>query len=189
MTKLIVATCAFKLTGIVVQTEMSKLCLLKADILRMHLAFRDLTTAAMDSISRDLQSWYQDLPQSMHLDMVGREDLALETKRSIFHVHLLYLGAIMLLYRRIASQYLQTYSVTKERTAWQMPIGEAVARHSSEAVLAASTSARILRLLLEDDGVFKRCWLVMSVLLSTAPTPLSALANSVLADSKPTPRA
>jgi len=139
---------------------MSKLCLLKADILRMHLAFKDLTTLAIKSISRDLQSWYQNLPSAMRLDYVRREDLALETKWSILHVHLLYLGAIMLLYRRIASQYLRACRVDRERDICPLPVGEDIAEHSAEAVVAAGMSARILKLLLEEDGVFKRCWLV-----------------------------
>ena len=152
---------------------MSKICLLKADILRMQLSFRDLTTLAMKSISKDLQTWYKDLPPPMRLDTISKDDrLALETKRTILHVHLLYLGAIMLLYRRIASQYLRFLNLEKERATWQMPVGEAVAEQSAEAVMAASTSARILKLLLLDDSVFRRCWLVMYVdILTRTPRP------------------
>ncbi|KJK90288.1 hypothetical protein H633G_05855 [Metarhizium anisopliae BRIP 53284] len=145
----------------VVQTEMARICLLKAEILRMHLVFKDLTSLAVETIRGDLQSWYGELPESMRLGVTAHEDLPVGTKRSILHLHMLYLGAIMLLYRRVATQFLQSYAVGGLGGSLHLHPREAFVQQSAEAVLAASTSASIVKLLLDDDGVFKHCWLVI----------------------------
>lgn len=142
---------------------MARICLLKADILRMHLAFKELTIPAVESIRKDLQTWYQELPEAMRLEASGHDDLPVEIKRSILHLHMLYLGAIMLLYRRVATQFLQGFATTGAIPGGFLDFHtrEMFVRQSADAILAASTSARIVKLLLEDNGVFKHCWLVM----------------------------
>ncbi|EFY87103.1 putative nitrate assimilation regulatory protein nirA [Metarhizium acridum CQMa 102] len=145
----------------VVQTEMARICLLKAEILRMHLVFKDLTIPAVETIRGDLQSWYEELPESMRLGAPAHENLPVGTKRSILHLHMLYLGAIMLLYRRVATQFLQSFAVGGLNGSLHLHPREAFVQQSAEAVLAASTSSRIVKLLLDDGGVFKHCWLVI----------------------------
>lgn len=146
---------------------MARICILKANVLRMHMIFKDLTAPAVQTIMTDLQTWHRELPETMQLEAISREDLPPETRRSILHTHLLYLGSIMLLYRRIASQFLRTYMNTASvegrppSTALQMPLNGVLAAQGIEASLAASTSARIVRLMLEDESIFKRCWLIM----------------------------
>jgi hypothetical protein len=142
---------------------MAKICLLKADILHMNLVFKDVTLPAIESIMDDLQHWYHNLPQEIRLEASTREDLTLETKRTILHVHLLHLGAMMLLHRRVATQLVQAEMAGAYSGIMETPLAETVLRESAEAVLAAKTSSRILKLLLDDNGVFKRCWLVMQV--------------------------
>jgi hypothetical protein len=146
-----------------VQTELAKICILKANILRMQLAFRNLTILSIEAIIRDLQRWYDDLPVQLQIGYAGREDLPVETRRSILHVHLLYLGAIMLLYRRIASNFAMSYTARKDDNLHYKPMAKLLHSHGTETVLAAHSSARILKILLDDGSVFKRCWLVMWV--------------------------
>lgn len=140
---------------------MTKICILKADILRMHLTVNDLSAPAMERITRDLGDWYEELPQEMHLESSGREDLAVETKQSIMHVHLLYLGAVMLLYRRIATNFIQSRATGASAAILQPPLQGLVLAQAGEIALTANSSARILKLLLEDNSIYKRCWLVM----------------------------
>lgn len=83
--------------------EMTKICLIKADILRMNLGFKEISVGAIGSVTHDLQQWYKELPSLVRLEAAGQDDVPVETQRSIMQVHLLYLGAIMLLYRRVAS--------------------------------------------------------------------------------------
>ncbi|KAH7131133.1 nitrate assimilation regulatory protein nirA [Dactylonectria macrodidyma] len=169
----------------VVQTEMAKICILKADILRMQVAFKDLTIPAMQSILKDLQNWHRELPEAMRVEASGNADHSVETRRSIMHVHLLYLGAIMLLYRRVASQFLQSYAPTPYQNALPIPLHGLVAEHSAEAVLSASTSARIMKLLLDDDSIFKRCWLVIFQAYTSGTILLHAVIQKMLHNFKP----
>jgi hypothetical protein len=59
------------------------------------------------------------------------------------------------------SHFLQSYMQGLPDKISQSPLQELVLELTSEVSLAASTSARILKLLLEDNSIFRRCWLVM----------------------------
>ncbi|KAK8067302.1 hypothetical protein PG997_014049 [Apiospora hydei] len=139
----------------VVQNEMAKIALLKAKVMRMHLAFKELTPRSIQSIMDDLQTWYSRLPWQMRLENLMYSEHSASIRRSGFHVHLLYLGGMMLCYRRVAAQITQPMQQPREIP---FPEGEMtlLLDHCEQAVVAAATSARILRLLLEDNGVFKR---------------------------------
>lgn len=130
-------------------------------ILTIHISFKDITLLRTHSVVQDLQKWYDHLPEELHIERMGDVDLPLESRRSLYHVHLLYLGAIMLLYRRIAAQHLHAQETETCRTILpNLNIGN-VAEHGERGLLAAISSARILKLALDEGGVFKRCWLVM----------------------------
>ncbi|KAK3685246.1 hypothetical protein B0T22DRAFT_381754 [Podospora appendiculata] len=159
--------------GEIVQAEMTKISLLNAEILRTHLASKELTGLAMDSAMSKLQQWHGSLPTAMLLANLGRQDLPDQVRRSIYHVHLLYLGAMMLLYRRIASQFVCTepgpvsnFNQSSEdtchgSTVLDLELHKNVLAHVHQGVVAARHSARILGLLLAEKGIFKRCWLVI----------------------------
>jgi len=147
---------------IVVQTELTKIAFMKAEILRTHLVFKDLNILTVESIMEDLQKWYGQLPAEMHIANLGREELPTNVRRSICHVHLLYLGAIMLLFRRVLCQALRTYGFDNDRNIL-CKLLQRLGVVMEDGLVAAKHSARILGLLLAEDGIFKRCWLVMFV--------------------------
>ncbi|KAL2166298.1 hypothetical protein VTG60DRAFT_2957 [Thermothelomyces hinnuleus] len=82
---------------------MTKIVLLKAGILRNHLAVPELTALGMDGIIRELQEWHEQLPEPMKLRSLYRTDWPPLVRWSIYHLHLLYHGAFMLVYRRVAA--------------------------------------------------------------------------------------
>lgn len=127
----------------------------------MHLASKDLTEAAIASVVADLQEWYHKLPPAMALATLGQSDLPNSVRRSIYYVHLLYLGAIMLLYRRIASQFNRSNGVDQQGNRRSKRFEQMMLNHAEQGVLAAKTSSRVLGLLLGQTGCFKRCWVVM----------------------------
>ncbi|EEU37356.1 uncharacterized protein NECHADRAFT_72643 [Fusarium vanettenii 77-13-4] len=152
--------CILSLTVIVVQIEMTKISLLNAEILRMHLSSEEMTCQAMDSINKDLQDWHDLLPSEMHLPNLCRQDLPVEARRSILATHLLYLGTRMLLYRRIASQFVWP-SPTRESNAARESYEDNLLSHADQAITAAKQSSRILGLLQAEKGIFKKCWLII----------------------------
>lgn len=123
--------------------------------------FKDIALLTTHSVVQDLQRWYDNLPQELHIERMGDVELPLESRRSLYHVHLLYLGAIMLLYRRIATQHLHLQEMETCPTVLPSLNPAHVAEHGERGLLAAISSARILKLALDEGGIFKRCWLVM----------------------------
>ncbi|KAH6626618.1 hypothetical protein B0J18DRAFT_144583 [Chaetomium sp. MPI-SDFR-AT-0129] len=145
--------------GELVQAEMTKLTLLEAGILRNHLAVEELTTLGLDGVIRELQDWHGQLPDTMQLSSLFRYDWPPLVRWSIYYLHLLYHGAFMLVYRRIAA-----HCVRLQRTG----VGLAAASKEptmlslvEQGITSARDTARIVSLLLEDQGVFRRCWIVI----------------------------
>ncbi|KAG7112207.1 hypothetical protein HYQ44_010402 [Verticillium longisporum] len=163
----------------IVQTEMTKISLLNADILRMHLSSKELTSQAMDSIHKDLQDWHNQLPSQMRLANLCREDLPVEVRRSMLGTHLLYLGTTMLLYRRIASQFVWTFGIDPEYDILWKPFENTFLNHTDQGVTAARHSARILGLLREEKAIFKRCWLIIFQAYTSCVVLLHSVAQSI----------
>ncbi|KAK3382749.1 hypothetical protein B0T24DRAFT_672711 [Lasiosphaeria ovina] len=147
--------------GNIVQMEMTKISLLQADILHVRLAFKEMTGPALEAIMKDLHDWHDRLPGHMRLSNVGREDLPDGVLLSIFHAHLLYLGTVILLYRRIASQFVKCFGFELGQSKSSGAFETTLVNQTSEGVTAARHSARILGLMLEKKGIFKRCWVVI----------------------------
>ncbi|RSM11392.1 hypothetical protein CEP52_003058 [Fusarium oligoseptatum] len=145
----------------IVQTEMTKISLLNAEILRMHLSSKEMTCQAIDAIDKDLQDWHDLLPSQMHLPNLCRQDLPVEARRSILATHLLYLGTRMLLYRRIASQFVWPSPTDDESNVARESYEEYLLSHADQAITAARQSSRILGLLQAEKGIFKKCWLII----------------------------
>ncbi|KAK4224506.1 hypothetical protein QBC38DRAFT_423353 [Podospora fimiseda] len=142
-----------------VQAEMTKIALLKAGILKTHLANKELTVYGMNGIIKELQEWHQRLPPEMQLAKIGQFDIAPGIRWSIYHIHLLYLGAYMLVYRRIAAQCVREY---REGEKFVLTNDDSTLLSLvDQGVTAARDSARILGLLHADRGIFRRCWLVI----------------------------
>ncbi|KAK6088626.1 fungal specific transcription factor [Seiridium cupressi] len=144
----------------IVQAEMTNVAVLKSKILRMHLAFKDLTVLSVKAILLDLQTWYGRMPPQIRLDYKGHDSLEPLTKWSMYHVHLLYLGANILLYRRMSSQLVEV-NYHNDRGVLPTPLDKLYSDHGEQAILAAKGTARILTLMLHDGGIFRRCWLVI----------------------------
>ncbi|KAK4238271.1 hypothetical protein C8A03DRAFT_43965 [Achaetomium macrosporum] len=147
--------------GEIIQAEMTKLTLLKAGILRSHLAVRELTMLGMDGIIRELQDWYGQLPEQIKLSSldVYKYDWAPIVRWSIYHLHILYHGAPMLVYRRIAA-----HCVRLQRTGGDL---ESAARDPTllslveQGLTSAKDTAILVNLLFSEQGVFRRCWIVI----------------------------
>ncbi|KAI7764353.1 hypothetical protein LZL87_013942 [Fusarium oxysporum] len=120
-----------------IQTEMTKISLLNADVLRMHVSFKELPSQAIASINKDLQDWHNQLPN------LYRKDLSVEVRRTILATHLLFLGAIMLLYRRIASQFVQHSGIGHRHGILWKPIENTFLNHVDQGVTAATHSFQI----------------------------------------------
>lgn len=142
-----------------IQTEMTKISLLKAGILKNRLAYKDITTGGMDGIIKQLEDWHGKLPSDMQLTNLGNFNVSPHARWSIYHIHLLYLGAFILVYRRLAAQTIRSIKAGDESLLDTN--NSTVIKLVKLGVEAGRDSARILGLLYADRGIFKRCWLVI----------------------------
>jgi len=149
--------------GEIAQAEMTKISLLKAQVLRTHLASKILTTDAVESALQVLQAWHETLPPQLLLTNLAQTDWIEQDRRTLFYVHLIYLGAIILVYRRIISQAVQaslTLGAIEDGDVGQ-PAETSLLSYSYNGMFAAKYTARILGLLLSERGIVQRCWLVI----------------------------
>lgn len=143
-----------------VQIQMVKIAVLKRNILHINMQFPHMTSFTVDTVKQDLSKWYDQLPPIMQLKNLLRNhsDMSVDRdlRRTIYLVHLLYLGALMLLYRRITVQSKRITPIAQldSPRSW-------IRKLATDSAVAAEQSARILGLLLDEDGIFERCWAMM----------------------------
>lgn len=140
---------------------MVKIAVLKFGILRMNITFNDHSPRyglSIKPMTDDLERWYARLPQEMQLLNITHASVSTEVRRTVYFMHLLYLGCLMLLSRR----FMSTSSVggCLDATTTASTTLE-IASCNKQAVVAAEQSARILGVLLTERGVFKGCWVCM----------------------------
>ena len=156
----------------IAQEQMTAIGVLTANVLRDVFLKSELSLVTTREYKGKIAGWFRGLPPTMQLDsLIHNSSLTIAQRRSIFLVHLNYLGALLLLCRRHVF-YLATIS---RDDPWEMDgdMAEALG-YAKEAVDVATQSARILGLLLSEKAIFRRCWLAIyqsfsacTVLLST----------------------
>lgn len=135
----------------IVQAEMVKLAMLKHAILRMDVTLKHQSSTSLEIVRQDLHQWHQDLPAAMRLtNLLNNPDLKTGVRTSIYIVHLLYLGSLMLLYRQFLNQTPPPIDEGTHGLFFQI---------HTDAVTAAQQSSRILNLLRADNCVVQRCWI------------------------------
>ncbi|KAI0865038.1 hypothetical protein F4860DRAFT_510195 [Xylaria cubensis] len=169
----------------VVQTEMTKIAFIQAKILHMNLAFKYLAIEPLNSMIQDLQDWYHKLPPQMQLQSLSEQDIPVEARRSTYHVHLLYLGAHMLLFRRIVAEHVQTRQPDTNVSPLWHPSSDLLSRQGPNALLAANSSARVVKLLLDEKGVFQRCWLIIFQSYTSCIIIMHAILTKLVSSSTP----
>ncbi|KAI0425780.1 hypothetical protein F5Y09DRAFT_334682 [Xylaria sp. FL1042] len=143
----------------VVQTEMTKIAVLKAKILHMHLAFKYLAIEPLNSMIQDLQDWYKQLPP-----------------------------ANMLLFRRIVAENIRVHQRDTSLSLLWHSSNNLLSKQNPDALVAANTSARILKLLLDENGIFQRCWLVIFQTYTSCIIIMHAILKNLVLSLMPSPQ-
>ncbi|KAK6860927.1 hypothetical protein PG995_004563 [Apiospora arundinis] len=145
-----------------VSRELTKLCILKANISRMDFTLKGETATSPGVLMQDLQEWYRQLPNDLYLAALIDEQ-ATEKRVAIYYVNLMFLSATGLPYRRTAGRFLRTVGFVT-RDAALPPNGNSskhVFENTREGILAAQQAARIFEYLVLEDVAIWKCWLVM----------------------------
>ncbi|KAI4715253.1 hypothetical protein E4T48_08572 [Aureobasidium sp. EXF-10727] len=135
-----------------VTTEMVKITIIKFDMLRLSLSFKGLSTLMVETITNDLNHWYQSLPREMRsADLSNDSEVSFELRRTIYYVKLLYFGArIMLLRRVLQSMHEQSNLLAGDEAM----VNDLIA----QANFAARESAKLFKTILVEGRVVKKCW-------------------------------
>lgn len=143
-----------------VQVQMVKIAVLKRNILHLDVDSPYSAVHTIDTIGRDLANWHQDLPLRMQLSHLledAKTAYTTELRYTIFLCHCLYLGAIMLFHRRAAIQVARS----EPDRVLGAPLAVSINKLGRDSVIAAEQTASILGLLLDQGGIFARCWIVL----------------------------
>ncbi|UPX20046.1 uncharacterized protein EKO05_0010292 [Ascochyta rabiei] len=164
-----------------IHTQTSKVGLIAAEIAKTLAAPELATRENVDMLTRKLEIWRTEVPLILQLPTLTSEvpsELSLYQRRAILMVHIMYLGAVVLVYRQLLVATAE--SQLTDGAAKKLGYSSHDARgFRNECAIAASTIARILRLIAFDGTLTRRCWLVIYwaftaaiVLLHSASTKL-----------------
>ncbi|KAI1622892.1 hypothetical protein EDD37DRAFT_446928 [Exophiala viscosa] len=166
-----------------VQEQMTSIGVLTTGVLKDVFLKKQLSVVATREHKLKLAEWLSKIPAPMQLDSLTRnESLTTNQRRSVFLVHVNYLGALLLLYRR----HLFYLSTTHQDVSWQLDgdMDEALA-YAEDAVAAALHSALLLRSLMSERAMFKRCWLIIYQSFSACTVLLFHVAQKRLHGARP----
>lgn len=146
-----------------VQAKMAELSVLTATILRTVYEFEIFSPHAASLVIEDLERWYLQLPPSMNLERLrhARDDMENTQQSPALFLHLLYLGALLMLFRRTVAQAYRIPQLSGGQN-WVENKADA-SRCLEKGINAAVQSARILHAMRTSFEIDEHCWLVMQV--------------------------
>lgn len=150
-----------------IQAQMSKIALISAQIYADLQSLDKLTWQDTTKFTDMLDSWYHELPTSLHLAALlsPANPLSLAQTRSLMLVHVIYLGTRLHLHQHL----LKLIELQDQRSGGVSTQIESSAACQVPQMVRyeytgfAQQQARIITLLYQNKAVFTRCWLVMYV--------------------------
>ncbi|KAF2186359.1 hypothetical protein K469DRAFT_573722 [Zopfia rhizophila CBS 207.26] len=166
----------------IIHIQTSKIGLVAAEI-ATTLASPELAIRKnVDMLAHKLETWRTEVPEMLQISTLTSSnppELTLYQRRAILMVHIMYLGAIILLYRQLLVAASEA-QLSSRNEAWNLDMSaDDVRKYRNECAIAAQQVARILGLISFDGTLTKGCWLIIYwaftaciVLLFTATSKL-----------------
>jgi hypothetical protein len=138
----------------IVQTEMVKITVMKAKIIRRIHDNSVVDDGVIAEFRGELRGIHNDIPDWMSMKVLTDEKRSFPLRRVVMYVHLFYLSAMQLLHRRVMKDVTihQTSAHNGRESARQAVI---------EGVIAAKMAAKILGLMTSEGTIDTLCWLCM----------------------------
>ena len=140
-----------------IQYHVYKMALLSAQVYDSIRYTTRLSTYELDQLSAKLDTWHQELPESLRLRSLTSSDStnSPSVRRPLLFMHMVHITAQITLYERAIHA---NHSISTP--------DESVAFHLSEDTHQiygsfAQQLARIIGLLYEEECILRRCWLTM----------------------------
>ncbi|KAF1838467.1 hypothetical protein BDW02DRAFT_594716 [Decorospora gaudefroyi] len=163
-------------------TQTSKINLIAAEVAKT-LVSPDLTTKGnITLLTERLEQWRTEVPNVLQIPTLlssEPQNLTLYQRRAVFMVHIMYLGALVLLYRQLLVATAEAQLTDGTAPNLNNILADDVKMYRHECAVAAQNIARILGLISFDGTLTKRCWIIIYwsftaavVLLFSATTKL-----------------
>lgn len=110
-------------------------------------------------LQEQLRGWYGRLPRQVQLIQLG-SDTHVPLKTSIYYVHLLHLGAVMLIFRHCLAGLRSTEDRERLSTEQRLLMNETL----NDGILAAQNSARMIYMIRQASQSVRHCWITMCVI-------------------------
>lgn len=143
-----------------VQGVVAKIAVIKARTMRTLSRCSDAANllVSIQSLRDQLRDWYEALPLEAQLLQLGT-DTHIPMKTSIYNVHLLHLGAVMLMFRYCVAGLKSEDARSRLNEEERNIAGETL----NDGLLAAQQSARIISLIRDASQSVRHCWVTMYV--------------------------
>ncbi|KAL6705020.1 hypothetical protein ACN47E_007423 [Coniothyrium glycines] len=161
--------------------QVCKIGLIAADIAKTLASPEAATRDNVSTLQLRLEAWRLEMPLMLQIPTLTSTtppDLNTYQRRAIFMVHIMYLGALVLLYRQllVATAESQQTSGAAQNPSFSP---SEIRAYRDECALAAQQISRLLELISFDGTLTKRCWIIiffsfssLTVLLFSATTKL-----------------
>ncbi|KAH7383778.1 hypothetical protein BKA66DRAFT_511872 [Pyrenochaeta sp. MPI-SDFR-AT-0127] len=146
-----------------IHIQTSKIGLVAAEIAKTLASPELATQENVAMLTRKLDTWRLELPPTMQvltLTSSNPPNLTLYQRRAILMIHIMYLGALVLLYRQllVATAEAQLTDGAAHKPNFSV---EDARRFRNECAVAAQQISRILGLISFDGTLTKRCWIII----------------------------
>ncbi|KAL5121410.1 hypothetical protein ACEQ8H_000481 [Pleosporales sp. CAS-2024a] len=150
-------------TDELIHTQTSKIAVIAAEVARTLSSPELATRDNISLLTQKLERWRSEVPPMLQIPSLTSgqaSSVDVYERRAILMLHIMYLGALVLLYRQLMVGTAER--LLTDGAAWNTDIPEEEARkYCSECAVAAQQMARILDLIACDGTLTKRCWLVI----------------------------
>ncbi|CAN9429621.1 unnamed protein product [Alternaria alternata] len=147
-----------------IHVQISKINLIAAEVAKT-LASPELTTKGnITMLATKLENWREEIPHALQIPTLlssEAQDLTVYQRRAVFMVHIMYLGALVLLYRQLLVASAEAQLIDSTPSSLNNISVEDVKRYRQECAMAAQNIARMLGLISFDGTLTKRCWIII----------------------------
>ncbi|KAF2707964.1 hypothetical protein K504DRAFT_383608 [Pleomassaria siparia CBS 279.74] len=150
-------------TDELIHTQSSRIGLIAGEIVKQLASPELVTRECIDMLTAKLETWRMEVPSMLQIPIITSDnpsDLTCFQRGAILLVHIMYFGALILLYRPL----LVTSAETKlgEDAAWNLELSpDETRRCRNECAVAAQQIARILSVMSFDGTFSQRCWIII----------------------------
>lgn len=133
----------------VIQNNIVAVTIIKSRIIRTMSGRGSIDDIVVDNYRNELKDFYQALPPELAIGYVFNIDRSAPSRANIFYLHLFYLSAMQLLYRRVLLDTNQSKQCDSAKAAIK------------EGLMASRMAARVLSLMQLEGAIVQICWLCM----------------------------